>query len=524
MSLSRLWTAFLFSVSILFLASGLYFVFDQSLGSTGDEIVKAWYYGEMVNLQEGQVLSAIAKNQSLLQNSPYIKAVVLVDVKDPERPLFAIGELSHPISTADLQISSRSAEKLTRLRSGFLADIIMARLPGNNNLVITYEVTSRFLIWSYFLALAIGILFVVYLMGITLRISNIERRKRESLRTDLLARLSHDLGSPLLAISSLSLEIKKIDIKLHQRLEQTAQSIRSLLSQTNKTDKKLMKDSPTVTAAIDDERHEVPILAVLKDFMIIKRAELSGYSGLSLDFEISEGCQDLFVKINLNDFKRHLSNIFKNSVEATESCAARNIKLNVARYESDVTLSITDSGCGIPQDRLQLIGGKGVSLKGGEGLGLHFVIESVRHWQGTFKIESELGVGTKITITLPIVETPHWFISKLSFVSNKKMIFIDDDISMMARWKSRRDFQDINFLEFNTADQFRRWFHGGGQLEDDLRFIFDFHLDGENTGLALIDELGIAKESTLVTSAYLDESILTEATRFNVQVLPKVLV
>lgn len=525
MSLSRTWTGFLFSFSIFVLAAGLYVVFDQFLGVTGEEIVKAWYFGQMVDLQEGQILPSIAKNQSVLQNSPFIKAVLLVDVKDPVRPLFSIGDLSHPISAAKLAAAIKAPKELTRYRSGFLANVIMARIPGNYNLVIVYEVSSGLLIWSYYLAVAVGILFVGYLMGLTMRLSNVERRKREALRTDLLARLAHDLDSPLLSISSLSLKVKKLDQDLHRRLEQATQSIRNLLTETDRADKKLLREAATPTSAIDEEFNEVPVAAVLREFVATKRGELSSISDLNLELHVAPDCLDAFVRINLSDFRRHLTNVFKNSVEALDGRDHRSIKLDVSRSGSEIRITIEDTGRGIPAEQLHLIGKKGLSLgKKGKGLGLYFLLESIRHWQGQFNIQSQHGVGTTISITLPKATTPKWYLSGLPEEPTKKTVFIDDDTSMIDRWKTNLRLRDGEFLEFNASDQFRKWFHAGGQFEDGLRFVFDYHLDGDNTGLALIDELGIARESTLVTSGYLDESILRQAAQLDVKVMPKVMV
>lgn len=527
MSLGRISTVALFSSSILVLSIGLYFIFERFLGVTGDEIVKAWYYGEMVELQEGQVLPAIAKNQGVLENSPFIKSVKLIDVNDPYRSLFAIGEKSYFIDIKNLELSTKSSEKLTRFRSGFLANTILARIPGNNNLIIIYEISSHLLIWSYFLAVALGILFVVYLMGITIRISNFERQKRESLRTDLLARLAHDIDSPLLTISNLSLKIKKIDKELHHQLEKASESIRGLLFQTSKADKKLLNEEIASNSAIDMDLTDTPLVPVLTEFMVTKRREYSDLCVLNLSFKAAEDLQDVFVKINLDDFKRHLSNIFKNSIEATSGQVDQKIILQVSRQNDEVIISIADSGHGIPNDQLHLIGKKGISIgkKDGKGLGLYFVKESVNHWRGNLKIESKEYVGTTISISLPITPTPKWYISKMIVPNaHHKCVFVDDDKSMIERWKARLSLSKEDFIEFNTANTFRQWFHSGGQMEDNLRFIFDFHLDGENTGLAIIDELGIAKESTLVTSGYLNETIIAEAKRLNVQIMPKIFV
>ena len=198
-------------LAVSMLSCGLYFIFDKFLSVTGSEIVKAWYYGEIVNLQEGQVLSAIVKNQNLFEKSPFIRAVILVDPKIPDRSLFSVGELSKPISARILNQVQQNKETITDIREGFLSYVIVAKLPGRNGLFIVYEISSQFLILSYWVLVGIIIVFVMYLIGLTIRVTNFERKKREDLRTDLLRRLAHDVNSPLLAISGLSLKVKKLD-------------------------------------------------------------------------------------------------------------------------------------------------------------------------------------------------------------------------------------------------------------------------------------------------------------------------
>jgi signal transduction histidine kinase len=526
MSVRRLPKAALFLVSIVVLAGGLYIIFNQFLLTTGEEIVKAWYYGEVVSLQEGQILPAIAKNQNLFEKSPFIRAVVLIDAKDPGRSLFSVGELSKPISAKLLDLSKRNSEMLTRVRSGFLLQVITARLPGKNDLFIIYEITSSFLIWSYLATVALGVLFVVYLMGVTAQVTRLERRKQEELRTDLLHRLAHDVNSPLLSISNLSLKIKKIDYDIHLRLEQATDSIRRLLSQTDKVDKKMLEETKSSVAAIDQDVSLIPLVATLKEFFIQKRGEFSGIENLEMGFSVGEDCYDKFVRINLDDFKRHLSNVFKNSIEATDGLSQRNIDLSISMRNLEIEIVVSDSGRGIPKVLLPQLGGKGITYgkEEGKGLGLHFAFESVKHWRGEIKVESSEGTGTTILIKLPIFQTPHWYVGTVEPKQNQKLVFIDDDTSMIDRWRSRFQLSDKSFVSFNSADQFRQWFARGGQLEDNLLFIFDYHLDGQNTGLALIDELGIGKESILVTSAYLDEGIVARAKSLSVPIMPKILV
>ena len=321
-------TTLLFLLAIVALAGGFYFIFDSFLLTTGEEIAKAWYYGEIVNLQEGQILPAIAKNQNFFEKSPFIKSVVLIDIKDPERNLFSVGEYPKAVTKNLLNEATKNKDMLTSFRSGFLAHRVLARLPANNGLFIIYEISSNFLIWSYFFTLAISLLFVIYLISITTKVTNSERKKQEQLRTDLLGRLAHDINSPLLAISGLSLKVKKIDNELHLRIEQATESIRRLFAQTGKLDRKLLENS--ISASVTDEDIElIPLAPALLEFLIQKRSEYLSEAGLKFDFSIPDNTHDKFVKINLDEFKRHLSNILKNAIEATRSELKKEISIVV---------------------------------------------------------------------------------------------------------------------------------------------------------------------------------------------------
>ena len=526
MSLKGKFPAAVLSVlAVSILSCGLYFIFDKFLSVTGSEIVKAWYYGEIVNLQEGQVLPAIVKNQNLFEKSPFIRAIVLVDPKIPGRNLFSVGELSKPISARILNLAQQNKEMITDLREGFLSYVIVAKLPGRNGLFIVYEIWSQFLIWSFWAIVGIIIVFVMYLVGITIRVTNFERKKREDLRTDLLRRLAHDVNSPLLAISGLSLRVKKIDQGLHVGIEQATESIRQLFAQTDKMDKKLLGEQKTSVAAIDEDVESVPLVATLMEFVTQKRGEYSSEENLEITFSATEESTTKFVKINFDEFKRHLANLLKNSVEATKDQLIEKIEINVSS-DSDLKIEIVDSGKGVPKDLLPHLGKKGFSFgkAQGKGLGLHFLMESIKHWRGHIEIESTLNVGTKILIVLPICEAPVWFKNDLRASLKKKLVIVDDDQSVLGRWQARFQLKDSNHHYFGTASDFRRWYNSGGQFEDDLLFAFDYHLEGQNTGLSLVNEFGLAKESVLVTSAYMDPEIINEAQQLSVKVFPKALI
>jgi signal transduction histidine kinase len=102
---------------------------------------------------------------------------------------------------------------------------------------------------------------------------------------------------------------------------------------------------------------------------------------------------------------RALSNVMLNAVEACKEGGS--IAVDVSRIArnggSAVALSVRDTGCGIPADRLARIWEPYVTYKaGGTGLGLAIARQTVLAHNGEVTAESEPGRGTVIRFILPI--------------------------------------------------------------------------------------------------------------------------
>ncbi len=80
------------------------------------------------------------------------------------------------------------------------------------------------------------------------------------------------------------------------------------------------------------------------------------------------------------------------------------ISIVIKRNGQSVDVSVEDNGTGIEEQRLQQLGQEMVSAEGGTGLGLYNVNRRLTLMFGeeaALKIESKLGIGTRITFTLP---------------------------------------------------------------------------------------------------------------------------
>ena len=98
-----------------------------------------------------------------------------------------------------------------------------------------------------------------------------------------------------------------------------------------------------------------------------------------------------------------LSNAVKFSIES------KTVFFTISKHENFIILEIKDTGIGIPkedQPRLfeAFFRAKNASNIKGTGLGLSIVKRSVDIHNGTIKIESDEGIGTKVTVVLPYTE------------------------------------------------------------------------------------------------------------------------
>ncbi len=127
--------------------------------------------------------------------------------------------------------------------------------------------------------------------------------------------------------------------------------------------------------------------------------------GVSLGLHISQECP----KFILNDpirLRQIVINIVGNAIKFTESGFVKTV---VSVNDFGLNIQITDSGIGIPNDKLESIFNPFEQAEssttrrfGGSGLGLNITKNLVELLGGSINVSSEMGKGTSFTVTLPI--------------------------------------------------------------------------------------------------------------------------
>ena len=121
-----------------------------------------------------------------------------------------------------------------------------------------------------------------------------------------------------------------------------------------------------------------------------------------VSFDVEKGT--IFTIVGPNGAgKTTIFNIISNASESIQNNAGL-IEIATAREnEKNFEIKITDSGRGIPRDKVKNIFNPFFSSKiYGPGLGLTFADRTVKSHKGAIHVKSEEGKGTTIKIRLPI--------------------------------------------------------------------------------------------------------------------------
>jgi signal transduction histidine kinase len=371
-----------------------YLALNWYLKSQTQNMISAWISSEAVSIQENQILSTFSKTQRLLGQSKFIVGISVFDTDrlNANRPMFETGVVGADVSLEELP-SSGTVTKA----SGFFKYITFVRL--NSRLVAVFWSEWPFA-WMEFLGFSLFVLILVAMMAAIsahqARIrAEIENRSRIQLG-EFAARVAHDIGSPLtvlrLTLKNVSFgseEQKNLFAEAVERISTTAQE---LLFQTRIQSKVISKEQ------------KYSLEEILRKIEAEKRIEFSNLNNeVDMSFVCSSSAKDHTPPISSNDFKRILSNLVNNAIQARVPERTALIKVQAEAIGQQLIITVSDNCKGIPDKIKVQLGSQQISYDkvDGTGLGLLSTRESVLSAKGKMEILSKVGVGTQIRLSFP---------------------------------------------------------------------------------------------------------------------------
>lgn len=363
--------------------------------------------------------------------------------------------------------------------------------------------------------------------------NRIEKQQKMSELGELAAQISHDIRSPLAALEIISGDVAQLPedkrILIRSAVGRIRDIANSLLNKQHAHLSKTEGSGPAGTPQLTQEVVSPQLLSSLIEPLVTeKRLQFRARSRVEIEAWLDAASYGIFAKVQPVEFKRLLSNLIDNAVEAFGD-GPGSVRVNLSARNNRAIVSVQDNGKGIPAEILAKLGQRGVSFgkAGGSGLGLHHARTSAESWGGVLEIVSEIGKGTTVSGDLPQAPAPAWFVSELALVPGMTVAILDDDASIHQVWQRRLDAlspssRTVEIIHFSTPEDIRNWVRGNGKKAREALFLLDYELSGHvETGLSLADELGIGDRAVLVTSRYADPGILEGCRKLKTRLIPK---
>jgi len=365
-------------------------------------------------------------------------------------------------------------------------------------------------------------------------------------RIGLLAgQVSHDIRSPLSALNMIVASLPNLPEEHRSLIRSAIQRINDIANSLLQKSKNMGSDNNVNSkfeSQAESQGHQLKndpmlIYAIVDSLVSEKRMEFANKSGLEIlpEFDLSEMA---FAAVSSSELKRVSSNLINNSVEAIDSSNGK-IEIRLSYSESEIFLKISDNGRGIPEDVLSQLkkGTPGVSYgksnnrEAGTGIGVSSSRAIIESFGGKFEIQSQVSVGTTITITLPKVQKPDWILDRIQLKNNQIVVVLDDDYSIHHLWQERLAVdpfisKGVVLKKFASVKDFEDWYLEASHQNSNYLFLIDYELIGPNkteNGLNLIIRNNLVRSSILVTSRFDESEVIDRCKKLNVPLLPKLM-
>jgi signal transduction histidine kinase len=430
---------------------------------------------------------------------------------------------------------SSNLDKSDSTKKGLMFFFLLMMLVQINDLFSFWQIYNGFFFVRFYPNA------LILLFGLLYSRREIQKRlnlEKNSLIFDLTQQVSHDIRSPLAALEMISGSLNELPEDKRLIIRNSINRIRDIansLLDKNRANKNAfietipeeLNESPAT--ALPSEEFTTILLSPLVDSIVTeKRIQYRNHIGVRIEFNQTVASYGLFASIQPNEFQRVLSNLINNAVEAFPNHEGLVEIVMQSDSEGLIEIVIKDNGKGIPESIIAKLGTRGEThgKEGGSGLGIFHAKQTVESFKGSLKIESKPSQGTVISIHLPREVEQKWFVPKISIAANQTIIVFDDDQSIHQIWDGRLaslpGYESLVVHHFSGPAEIRK-FYGKNFIDlDEALFLMDYEIGGSNeTGLDVIESLGIQNQSILVTSRYEEKAIRQRCDQLGVKLIPK---
>lgn len=232
-----------------------------------------------------------------------------------------------------------------------------------------------------------------------------ERKRMDVMKDEFISTVNHELRTPLTAIQGsigllMAVSGNNLDEKSQKLLKLSYDSCQRLSRLVND----ILDMEKIAAGKIDYQLEVVEVCQLVADIVERQHSFAEKYG---VECELHFGVAEAYVNLDQDRFDQALVNLLSNAAKFSEQGDKVEIGVSI-NSASDVVISVRDYGPGIPEAfRSKIFGkfaqadGSATRMKGGSGLGLNITRKIIEAFDGTVDFESEEGVGSTFTFTLP---------------------------------------------------------------------------------------------------------------------------
>ncbi len=231
-------------------------------------------------------------------------------------------------------------------------------------------------------------------------------RKLENIRREFVANVSHELKTPVTAIKGF---VETLNDGKAESPEETEKFLKIIEKHTERL-AVLIEDLLDLSKIERESERNAIILSEGKIIDVLTNAvEMCQDKADTRDIEVNLACpEDTVVNMDAQLLEQAVINLLDNAIKYSED--GRNISIESAQTDEDISIRVRDQGCGIAEEHLPRLFerfyrvDKARSRKlGGTGLGLAIVKHIAQAHGGNVSVESIPEKGTTFKIHLPAV-------------------------------------------------------------------------------------------------------------------------
>ncbi len=342
----------------------------------------------------------------------------------------------------------------------------------------------------------------------------------EQNRTSFLAAAGHDLRQPIQAIELFLATL------LQRTLEADVQAVLRKIEAATLSMKRMINgllDIAKLDAGLVSTDNTEFELEILLSSLRGEFERLTDASGLKLSIATTT----VIVQTDPVLFESILRNLLSNAIRYTKT---GDVGIRVQQDGQTVTVSVHDTGVGIPHDKLDRIFEDFYRLdlihSEGLGLGLGIVRRLCGLLQCEMSVVSRVGEGSQFSLTLPagrrydaLDVAPPYAVDALG--QRITALLIEDNVNVREALAGQLSCWDVDVVQAGNGSQARAKIKGPGLQTLDI-IIADFHLPDDN-GLRLFQELSgnLGRRPCLLITGATEEAELEKIRGSGYRWLPK---